>query len=431
MREEKDVLPTQRIAFLLDNLRGGGAERVVLNIASEFVALGHAVDLLVCEFRGELCNSIPAGVNLIQLDAGGRLAGLWSALSATSGGIPGILSCLVSARKIPGSFRYIQALERYLSEDSPAVLFSVLPKANISAVLAAARADVETKIFIGVQNSLSAREARGRSDGKGQMHHMITLMRFCYARADGIVAASCGVAEDVIRLLNLDPDRVHVVYNPVSVTEGLAETSVATTHPWLQSDSVPVILGIGRMVKQKNFPLLIRAFAAVRKQVESRLLILGGDDSSADQMAVRQELQALATELGVADEVGLLGYQPNPQDYLRSARVFVLSSRYEGFGNVIVEALLAGCPVVSTDCPSGPSEILEGGTYGQLVPLDDVDELARAILRALDTAPEPEALRRRGREFSPERAAGKYQQLFLAEGSEMSECRYRDHVAAR
>ena len=170
---------------------------------------------------------------------------------------------------------------------------------------------------------------------------------------------------------------------------------------------------------------------SIRAQAEARLLILGGDDSSADQMAVRQQLQSLATELGVADEVGLLGYQPNPQDYLRSARVFVLSSRYEGFGNVIVEALLAGCPVVSTDCPSGPSEILERGTYGQLVPPDDVDALARAILRALDTAPEPEVLRRRGREFSPERAAGKYQQLFLAEDSEMSECRYRDHVAAR
>ena len=103
MREEKDVLPPQRIAFLLDNLRGGGAERVVLNIASEFVASGHAIDLLVCEFRGELCNSIPDGVNLIQLDAGGKLAGLWSALSATSGGIPGILSCRGCGGSVPAS----------------------------------------------------------------------------------------------------------------------------------------------------------------------------------------------------------------------------------------------------------------------------------------------------------------------------------------
>ncbi|NQX89612.1 MAG: glycosyltransferase [Halioglobus sp.] len=430
MREEKYVLPPQRFAFLLDNLRGGGAERVVLNIASEFVALGHTVDLLVCEFRGELCNSIPEGVNLIQLEASGRLFGLWSAVSATSGGIPGIISCLKSAHKVPASFRYIRALETYLSESGSSVLFSVLPKANISAILAAARAKASTKIFIGVQNSLSAREARGLSDGKGQMHHMVSLMRFCYGRAEGIVAASCGVAEDAIRFLDLDPDKVHVVYNPVSVPDSPAEESLATTHPWLDSSDIPVILGIGRMVKQKNFPLLIRAFAAVRGKVDCRLLILGGDDSSADQMAVRQSLQGLASELGFSADVGLLGYQPNPQDYLRSACVFVLSSRYEGFGNVLVEALLAGCPVVSTDCPSGPSEILEGGIYGQLVPLENIEALAGAIIAALENAPEPEVLRRRGREFSPERAAAKYQQLFLAKGTDLSACRYTDQVAS-
>ena len=153
----------------------------------------------------------------------------------------------------------------------------------------------------------------------------------------------------------------------------------------------------------------------MRRRVDARLVILGGDKSSAEQMAHRQELQNLATELGVGEDIALPGYQRDPHTFLRAARVFVLSSNFEGFGNVLVEALLEGCPVVSTDCPSGPSEILENGRYGKLVPVKDVARLSEAILDSLASEPDSDMLRQRGREFSLERAVEGYHRIFFGE----------------
>ena len=132
-------------------------------------------------------------------------------------------------------------------------------------------------------------------------------------------------------------------------------------------------------------------------------------------MAHRQELQDLAAELGVVDDIALPGYQRDPHTFLRAARVFVLSSNFEGFGNVLVEALLEGCPVVSTDCPSGPAEILENGRYGKLVPVNDTARLTEAILDSLKSEPDADMLRQRGREFSPERAVEGYHRIFFGE----------------
>jgi glycosyltransferase involved in cell wall biosynthesis len=413
MEVEENRMSVQRVALLLDNLSGGGAERVVLGLASEFATLGYEVDLLVCDFHGVLCDSIPSGVNLVELEANGQLAGLWAALRSSGDGIGGIASFIASAHKIPRSFRYITALRKYLLAQRPAVLFSALPKASICAAFAVASIDVETRVFVGIQNTVSERIASGRREGKGQMRHQVALLRHCYLQADGVIASSAGVAEDVINFLNLEASRVHVVYNPVHIPESVTSEQEPPIHSWLQAGAAPVILGIGRLVEQKNFPLLIRAFAVVRQRTNARLLILGGDAESKDQMVARQSLLSLAAELGIADDVDLPGYRPNPHDYLGLARVFVLSSRYEGFGNVLVEALLAGCPIVSTDCPSGPSEILDGGRFGALVPVDDVDSLAQAILYTLSAAPQSELLRRRGGEFSLDRAVNDYQRLFF------------------
>ncbi len=244
---------------------------------------------------------------------------------------------------------------------------------------------------------------------------MIPLVQHCYSRAEGIIASSRGVAEDAIAFLGLNPERVHFVFNPVYVSPFAKPIEKPLEHPWFTPGAPPVILGIGRLVEQKNFSLLIRAFATVRQRADVRLVILGGDELSDAQMAHRQELQALAVELGVGDDVALLGYQSDPHAFLRAARLFVLSSDFEGFGNVVVEALLAGCPVVSTDCPSGPAEILDGGRYGMLVPVNDTNSLSEAILASLATEPEPEKLRQRGREFSLENAVADYHRIFFGE----------------
>lgn len=406
----------QRVGFLLDNLSGGGAERVVLAMASGFSALGYEVDLLVCELHGELCGSIPPGVNLVALQPAGKVAGLVTAIRRGGWrGLGGILFWLASARKIPRSFRYIRDLRDYLQNTRPAVILSALGKSSISAVLAASGLDVATRVFVGVHIALSVRSEQSRKSGKGQAYAMTPMSRYCFARADGVIAASRGVAEDAMQFLHLDPARVHVVYNPVAVVEPAGESGATCSHPWFAPGTPPVVLGMGRLVEQKNFPLLIRAFAAVRQRMDARLVILGGDKSSTEQMAHRQELQDLAVELGIGEDVALLGYQSNPHAFLRAARAFVLSSSFEGFGNVLVEALLAGCPVISTDCPSGPAEILDNGRFGTLVPVNDAGRLTDAILASLASEPDTKMLRERGREFSLERAVAGYHRIFFGE----------------
>jgi glycosyltransferase involved in cell wall biosynthesis len=410
---EHDKGLPERVAFLLDNLNGGGAERVILDIAEGFSALGYDVDLLVCEARGVLLDSIPTSINLVVLNPTNQLSGLWAALGASGSGLSAILSCIASIRKIPRSFRFIPAIGEYLQRVRPSVLLSALPKSNIAAVLAQARAGVNTRVFVGAHISMLVRSQQGLETGRGQFHHMIPLLRHCYLRAAGVIAVSEGVAEDAVSFLQIDPHRVHVVYNPVTVREPVEEKNKPPSHRWFVPNAAPVVLGIGRLVAQKNFRLLVEAFARVRQHADIRLIILGGDESSAEQMAHRKELQELAAGLGVGSDVDLPGYQPNPHRYLRAARMFVLSSDYEGFGNVIVEALLAGCPVVSSDCPSGPAEILDNGRYGLLTPVNDVEQLAAAIVATLDTIPERQKLLERGLEFSLERAVEGYHRLFF------------------
>lgn len=411
----------RRLALLLTNLNGGGAERVVLSLASGFVERGYTVDLLVCELRGELLDELPIGVNVVELSPVSRLQGLYDAFKC--GGwttMNGIFYWLSSARKIPRSFRYIRAIIKYLEDSHPTALLSALNKTNVSAMLAAAGARVDTRVYVGVHNTLSTSSRRCRESGRGQTHSMIPLLKACYPRADGVIAVSKGVAEDAIALLRLPEERVHVIYNPVFDPAPGKTRNSPPVHPWFRADEPPVILGMGRMADQKNFPLLITAFAEVRRQRPVRLVILGGDASSAAEMAHRAELERLAAQLGVADDVELPGFQHNPFRYLEAASLFVLSSDYEGFGNVLVEALIAGCPVVSTDCPSGPAEILKGGKYGTLVPVNDAGHLARAMLDNLDASVDPVLLRKRGAEFSLDNAISNYQAVLFSSGARVA-----------
>ncbi len=409
---EHDKAPTERVAFLLENLSGGGAERVILDLADGFSALGYTVDLLVCEARGVLLDSIPSSINLVVLKPANQLTGLWAALGAPGGGLSAILSCIAAIRKIPRSMRFIPAIGDYLQRACPSVLLSALPKSNIAAVLAQARVGVSTRIFVGAHISMFLRSQQGLENGRGQAHHMIPLLRHCYSRAAGVIAVSEGVAEDAVSFLHVDPDRVHVVYNPITVSGTVEEVDEPPSHRWLLPGAAPVVLGIGRLVAQKNFPLLIEAFARARQHADIRLIILGGDESSAEQMARRKELLELRPRAA-----GLLAALEQAKRALvrdvRAARMFVLSSDYEGFANVIVEALLAGCPVVSSDCPSGPAEILNNGQYGLLTPVNDIEQLAAAIVTTLNTVLEPQKLRQRGLEFSLERALDGYHQVFF------------------
>jgi glycosyltransferase involved in cell wall biosynthesis len=210
--------------------------------------------------------------------------------------------------------------------------------------------------------------------------------RFLYPSADAVVAPSRGVAGSLLQLSPIPIQKVRVIYNPVVSPELYEKADAPVEHPWFQPHQPPVVLAAGRLVALKGYDTLLRAFARVRQETPARLVILGEGPE-------RPNLERLAAELGVAADVDLPGFDPNPFRYMKRAGVFVLSSRYEGLPNVLIQALACGCPVVSTDCPSGPSEILDGGRYGALVPVDDVEAMAGAIVRALlgQVAPAPSA----------------------------------------
>lgn len=401
-----------RIAFLLDNLSGGGAEKVILNLAAGFARLGHPVDLLVCRPEGVLRNYIPAGVTLIPLDSVNTLRGTLAALWADPGGIRELLGVISHRKKLPKAFRYLPAISRHLKNSGAALLVSALPKSNINAVLARRMSGSDARVVVGAHIHLSAQDREGVSKGKKRINALRPMMRRYYNQADEVVAVSRGVARDTVDYLSLDTQRVKTIYNPVAAREIQGLSELDPDHHWLDGSDIPVILGIGRFVAQKDFPLLLQAFAELRKKREARLLLLGGDDTSEEQVRHRAELKQLAGELGIGEDVDMPGYRENPFPYFRRASVFALSSRFEGFGNVLVEALFCGCPVVSTDCPSGPAEILNDGEFGALVPVGDACGLANAIDAALDQPVDSNVLRARGEEFSVDNAVDNYNRLF-------------------
>jgi len=219
------------------------------------------------------------------------------------------------------------------------------------------------------------------------------LMRLFYPWADKVVAVSKGVADDLVRITRLPKDKIQVIYNPVVTSEFFIKAEEPLDHPWFKPGEPPVILGVGRLTEAKDFPTLIRAFTLVRKERPARLMILGeGED--------RPKLDALVKELGLEKDVALPGFVENPYKYMKRAAVFVLSSKWEGLPTVLIEAMALGTPVVSTACPSGPSEILEGGKWGRLVPVGDVEALAKAIVEALSTSHDKYAFQRHTQLFN-------------------------------
>ena len=202
-------------------------------------------------------------------------------------------------------------------------------------------------------------------------------------------------------------NRVTTIHNPVDVQAVKEKSRAPLSHPWLGPGSPPVILGAGKLKTQKDFATLLRAFARVRAARPAHMIVLGEGEE-------RRKLEKLARKLGIAAHTVLPGFVDNPFAWMARASVFVLSSAWEGFSNVLVEALACGCSVVSTDCPSGPAEILDAGAYGTLVPVGDDRALADAILAAMRSPRDPERLRSRAAAFSVDAAAGRYLEVLLS-----------------
>jgi glycosyltransferase involved in cell wall biosynthesis len=216
-----------------------------------------------------------------------------------------------------------------------------------------------------------------------------------------VVAVSSGVAEDLVATTGLRREHITVIHNPVVTPELEERAQAPLEHAWFAPGEPPVVLSVGRLVAPKDYPTLVRAFARVRAVRPARLVILG-------EGSQREALLALAAKLGIADDVTLPGFVANPFAYVSRCAVFALSSAWEGFGIVLVEALALGCPVVSTDCPSGPAEILEHGSHGLLVPVGDDEAMAQAILSAIEAPGDPERRKARAAEFAVDQAVDRY-----------------------
>ncbi len=364
---------SKKITLFLPSLRGGGAERVMVNLARGFAERGLRVDLVLAKAEGPYLSQVPHEVRVVDLGTSRVLASL-----------PGLV--------------------RYLRRERPRALVSTLNHANIVALWAARLARVPVKVVVREANTVgisttNAQNARERL--------MPMLMRYFYPWADAVVAVSNGVLEDLVRVTGLPKEKVRVIYNPVITPEFFSKAEEPLDHSWFAPGEPPVVLGVGRLTEQKDFPTLIRAFAMVRKQRPARLMILGEGEE-------RPKLEALVRELGLEKDITLPGFVDNPFNYMKRAGVFVLSSRWEGLPNVLIQALALGTPLVSTNCPSGPAEILEGGKWGRLVPVGDVGALAQAILESFRETMNPN-VRIRASNFELKQIVDTYLQVLVPE----------------
>ncbi len=380
-----ETLQFMHIGMFFSGLAGGGTQRRMLALARGFVGRGHEVDLLVASANGAFRAEVPPEANLVALGADrqrlpliGRHRGLWVPLAA-------------------------RALGRRLEAAPPDVLLASSTPANLTASWVRRRAAPAVPLVLTLNLPPSA-VSEGLGPGAAPLR---LLMRRCCAGADALIAISTGVAADAAAMPGLGGRRISVVPNPIDAAriEGLAGQDPG--HPWLDPEGPPLLLAVGKLKAQKDLPTVLEAFARVRKARPARLVVLGDGEE-------RRRLERLARRLDVAADVAFLGFVANPFAWMARARVLVSGSRFEGFSNVLAEGLTLGCTIVSTDCPHGPRELLDGGRHGRLVPVGDAPAMATALLEALDDPADRGLQRARAARFSLDRAVTGYLEVLAA-----------------
>lgn len=359
-------MASARVTVFLPSLAGGGAERTIVTVANGLAARGATVSLVLGSAVGPYLPMVRGDVQVVDI------------------GTPSMLLA-------------IPALARQLRQTQPLALLSAMSHANVVAAFAHRLARSRARLVLSERAHFSSILA---SDRNWRTRATQALMPLSYPRADAVVAVSHGVARDLQRHVALAPGRVLTIYNPVVDDQLLAQAAEPPTHPWLAPGGVPVVLAAGRLIAQKDFATLLTAFALLRAQRPLRLLILGDGE-------LRADLLAQARQLGVADDVGLPGFEANPFAAMRRAAVFVLSSRFEGLPGVLIQAMACGTRVLATDCPSGPREVLQDGRWGALVPVGDAPALATALQATLDQTQVPD-VRTRAADFGAARAIDAY-----------------------
>lgn len=357
----------RKLAIYMTDFMSGGVQRMYLNLAPYFMAAGFDVTFVVHEAKGALADTIPVGTKVVSLKA-------QRARSA------------------------VRPLSRYLAREKPDILFSSLGQPNLIALLANRLAGLPSKTVVSQHNHLTN---QARHMPQWQYKILPFLYRRFFKYADAIIAVSEGLADDLVHVTGLPRDRMTVIYNPAVPDDIRQRAAEPVSHRWFD-EGRKVVVAIGRLVEMKDYPTMLEAIARVPA---AHLLILGEGELLSD-------LKQRAADLKIEERVDFLGFRENPFAYLSRASAFVLTSRYEGFGNVLAEALACGTPVVTTDCESGPAEIVDYGRFGHLAPVGDVAALANAIDTVLEQPQDKGRLIERGLGFSVERGAAAYMRLF-------------------
>lgn len=356
------------VAIFIPSLEGGGAERVMVTLANAMASRGFAVDLVLGVARGPYLKSVSASVRIIDLKTGRMIKAL-----------------------LP--------LVRYFRSARPAATLAAITHASVVALVARALARSRTRLVVSERSTISVDAAHTQ----GALSRLTyALVPSLYALADGICTVSQAASLDLARFSGLPSTRVQTIYNPFDLMRIGALAAETPDHPWLAVGQPPVVLAIGRLVPQKDFSNLILAFKQLRTTHIARLLILGEGE-------MRASLDDMVAQHGLESDVQFPGFVENPYSWLARSKLFVLSSIWEGLPGVLIEALACGVPVVSTDCPSGPDEILQGGRWGRLVPVGDVGALASAMAQTLDTPLQQHPnVRQRAADFEQDRAVDAY-----------------------
>ncbi len=363
----------QHIAFILNSLAGGGTEKVILTLAEEFISRGIKVDLLVCKHDGALIKNTPQGTNVIELKKHNRLT-LFKYIFK----LPPVdwlsLVAILFSRKIPKPFSRIPSLQKYLALSKPEAILSSQNTVNIVSLWTKSLSTTNTNFIIRQSNFLSKSMPAGKNYIERKI--LLPLAKRWYKRADKIITVSHEIQDDLIKNFLINKNKITTIYNPLHLIKITKLASKKPDDPWF-TDSIPIVLAVGRLNKVKNYPLLFKAIKKVNEHQHVRLIVLG-DGSE------RESLEHLANKLNIKSFMKMPGYMSNPYQYMKHSDVFALSSNHEGLPNVLQEAMACGCKIISTDCPSGPKEILSNGSYGKLIPVNDVDAMASAITASIN-----------------------------------------------
>lgn len=360
------------VSLFVSSLAGGGAHKMIVQIAKGLDDLGYGVDIVVVTKEGPFIDSVPEGLRIVNLDAKRALTS-------------------------------VPKLAHYLTKNNPDSLLATPVSVTIPAIWANALSRSDTKLVIRAPTIISKNHFYANPHSVND-RALSKLVDYHFPNVGQTVAISNVVKEDLVNNIGLDPDRVTTIYNPVVDNQILPKSKEPCNHPFF-NESTPVIVAAGRLTDEKDPIMLVQAFNKVLEQGDARLILLGeGED--------RKKIENEIKQYNIASKVSMPGFVKNPFRYMRRADVFALSSKWEGFGNVIVEAMACGTQVVATDC-GGPREILVDGKFGKLVEVGNAEAMSEAILETIGKDTNNQKLISRAKDFRVEKITKEYESVLV------------------